>query len=151
MFSDTKQNSKILEILLVEDNQGDIDLALEAFELAKYKCNINTCMDGDEAIEYLYKQGKFINTKQPDLVLLDINLPKKNGHEVLEIIKQDDKLRMLPVIMLTTSDAVEDIEKSYSNYTNAYICKPDSIDGLLNVINALEEFWINVAILPSNN
>lgn len=139
-----------IHILLIEDNEGDILLTTEAFEDAKILNNISIARDGDEAIQFLDKKGKYSQSESPDLVLLDVNLPKKNGHEVLQYIKSSDSLKHIPVIMLTTSMAENDIKKSYRNYANCYITKPVEVDDFLNVIASIESFWVNIVQLPGN-
>lgn len=136
--------------MLVEDNEGDILLTTEAFEDAKIINNISIARDGEEAIHFLENIGKYAQSESPDLILLDVNLPKKNGHEVLQYIKSSDQLKHIPVIMLTTSMAENDIRKSYKNFANCYITKPVEVEDFLNVIANIESFWINIVQLPGN-
>lgn len=138
-----------IDILLVEDNEGDILLTKEAFEDAKILNNLSVARDGQEAIHFLEKEGVFSNVSTPDLILLDVNLPKKNGHEVLQYIKGSNKLKHIPVIMLTTSVLEKDIVRSYENHANCYITKPVEVDDFLNVIANIENFWIKIVQLPS--
>ena len=137
-----------IHILLVEDNEGDIFLITEALENSKFIKKISIAKDGEQAIDFLEKKGQFENVEMPDLILLDVNLPKKNGHEVLEYVKQTFKLKQIPVIMLTTSSAEKDIFLSYKNHANCFITKPVDIDGLLKVVYSIENFWINIVSLP---
>ena len=139
---------RAIQILLVEDNEGDIVLTKEAFEDASLSYNINVARDGKEGMQYLEKKGKFADAETPDLVLLDINLPKKNGHEVLHFIKSSDSLKHIPVIMLTTSNSENDVEKSYKNHANCHIIKPIEVEDFLYVMANIESFWINIARLP---
>lgn len=139
---------KPIHILLVEDNEGDILLTTEAFEEAKILNTISICRDGQEAIEFLNKEGPYEEAGSPDLILLDVNLPKKNGHEVLQYIKSHKDLKLIPVIMLTTSMSEKDISRSYENHANCYITKPVEVDNFLNVIASIESFWIKIVQLP---
>lgn len=138
-----------IHILLVEDNEGDILLTKEAFEDAKIVTDLCVVRDGIEAIDFLTMQGKYQTAPSIDIVLLDINLPKKNGHEVLKRIKEDDNLKHIPVIMLTTSSSQKDIDLSYSNHANCFITKPIDIHSFLKVITTLENYWISIASLPT--
>ncbi len=139
---------KPIHILLVEDNEGDILLTTEAFEEAKIMNTISICRDGQEAVEFLNKEGQYSQAQSPDLILLDVNLPKKNGHEVLHYIKNNKDLKYIPVIMLTTSMSEKDIAMSYENHVNCYITKPVEADNFLNVIASIESFWIKIVQLP---
>ena len=139
---------KPIHILLVEDNEGDILLTTEAFEEAKIMNTISICRDGQEAIQFLNKEDQYERAETPDLILLDVNLPKKNGHEVLHYIKNHKNLKLIPVIMLTTSISEKDISKSYENHANCYITKPVEVDNFLNVIASIESFWIKIVQLP---
>lgn len=141
---------KPIHILLVEDNEGDIFLVTEALEEGKIVNKISVAKDGKEAIDFLDRKGKYQNAAMPDLILLDVNLPKKNGHEVLEYIKGQENLKQIPVIMLTTSSAEKDILLSYKNHANCFITKPVDVDSFLKVIYSIENFWINIVALPSN-
>ena len=139
---------RAIQILLVEDNEVDTVLTKEAFEDASLSYNINVARDGKEGMQYLEKKGKFADAETPDMVLLDINLPKKNGHEVLHFIKSNDSLKHIPVIMLTTSNSENDVEKSYKNHANCHIIKPIEVEDFLYVMANIESFWINIARLP---
>ena len=138
-----------INILLVEDNEGDILLTKEAFEDAKILTNLLVVRDGKEAIDFLIKHGKHQDAPPIDIMLLDINLPKINGHAVLKRIKEDDNLKHIPVIMLTTSSSQKDIDLSYSQHANCFITKPVDINSFLNIITALESFWISIVSLPT--
>lgn len=141
---------KPAHILLVEDNDGDILLTIEAFEECKVKTEISIAKNGQEALDFLFNRGAFIDAKKPDLILLDINIPILNGHEVLQEIKSDPTLKKIPVIILTTSSNQKDIDKAYENHTNSYIKKPLEIEDFLNVIKKIEDFWFQLTILSSN-
>ena len=137
-----------IHILLVEDNEGDILLTTEALHEGKITNTISVVKDGWEAIQFLEKNGKYSSQQHPDLILLDINLPKMNGHEVLKAIKTNEKTKHIPVIMLTTSSSEKDIFDSYQNYVNCYITKPVDVSDFLEVVSSIENFWITVVQLP---
>ncbi len=134
-------------ILLVEDNEGDIVLTSEAFEESSCKVNIQVARNGKEAINILFDQNE--DTQLPDLILLDINLPLLNGHEVLKKIKENEKTRHVPVAILTTSSAISDINLTYENFANCFITKPADINDFFETINALSNYWFNICKLPS--
>jgi CheY-like chemotaxis protein len=136
-----------IEILLVEDNPGDVRLTKEALKDAKVRNNLHVAMDGVEALAFLRKQGKYGAAVRPDLILLDLNLPKKNGREVLEEIKQDPALQHIPVVILTTSQAEQDVLESYRLRANAYVTKPVDLDQFLKVVSSIEEFWLEIVKL----
>lgn len=138
-----------VEILLVEDNPGDVRLTLEAFKDCKVSSNFNTVEDGEAAMAFLRREEKYTNAPRPDLVLLDLNLPKKDGREVLKEIKADKSLKHIPVVILTTSQAEEDIIKAYGLNANCYICKPIDLDNFIKIISSIEEFWLTIVKLPS--
>jgi CheY-like chemotaxis protein len=140
-----------IHILLVEDNEGDILLTQDALEEAKILTRLSVVKDGKEAIDFLTRQQKYLDAELPDLILLDVNLPKKNGHEVLRQIKGDDALKCIPVIMLTTSSTERDINLAYNNYANCYITKPVEASDFLSIVNTIENFWIAVVKLPQKN
>lgn len=140
---------KTAHILLVEDNEGDILLTLEAFEECKVKTKISIAKNGQEALDFLFKRGSFTNVKKPDLILLDINIPIFNGHEVLQQIKADVHLKKIPVIMLTTSSSQKDINKAYENHCNSYVKKPLDISEFLSAILKIEEFWLQLTTFPN--
>lgn len=137
-----------IHILLVEDNEGDILLTLDAFEEGKIACHTTVIKDGKSAIDFLNESA--VSDKLPELVLLDVNLPKKNGHEVLKYIKSDERLKSLPVIMLTTSSSERDIKLSYQNHANCYITKPVGATDFINAVNKIEDFWVNIVQLPKH-
>jgi CheY-like chemotaxis protein len=143
------KKSRPVNILLIEDNPGDVRLAQEAFKEGNINVDLNVAMDGMEAINYLRKVGEFSSATTPDLVLLDLNLPKKDGREVLSDIKADPTLRSIPVVILTTSNAEQDILNSYNLHVNCYINKPVDFDRFFDIIQKIEDFWLNIAILPS--
>ena len=139
-----------IEILLVEDNPGDARLTLEAFKEGKVINNVTVMRDGVEALAYLRRREPYTNARQPDLVLLDLNLPRKDGREVLAEIKADEHLRQIPVVVLTTSAAEEDIARAYSSHANCYITKPVDLEQFLRVVNSIESFWLNFVKLPQH-
>jgi len=139
-----------IHILLVEDNEGDIFLITEALEEGKIVDKISVTKDGKEAIDFLEKKEKYKNEDTPDLILLDVNLPKKNGHEVLEYIKTSENLKQIPVIMLTTSSSDKDVLLSYKNHANCFITKPLDVNNFLTIVSSIESFWINIVKLPKN-
>lgn len=139
---------KLIEILLVEDNPGDIRLTQEGLKETKMLNNLHVTMDGVEAINFLRKVGKYADVPRPDLILLDLNLPKKDGREVLAEIKADDNLKRIPVVILTASQAEEDILKTYNLYANCYITKPVDFDQFLRVVQSIEDFWVGIVKLP---
>lgn len=142
------EGSRPIEILLVEDNLGDIRLTEEALREAKVWNRINKVEDGIEALAFLRKQGNYTSVPRPDLILLDLNLPKKDGREVLGEIKEDPNLRRIPVVVLTTSKAEEDIIQSYDLHVNSYVTKSVDLNKFLNVIRSIEDFWLSVVKLP---
>lgn len=137
-----------IHILLVEDNEGDIMLTREALSEGRVLNRVSVAKDGKEALDFLNKTGKFVEAGSPDLVLLDVNLPKKNGHEVLEYIKTHESFKQIPVIMLTTSSSINDINKSYKHFANCYITKPVEVNDFMSAVGKIEEFWINLVKLP---
>ncbi len=141
---------KEINILLVEDNEGDIFLTMQALKKANVTNGVNVAKDGDEALQYLRKKGKFKDKVTPDLILLDINLPKINGMEVLVEIKNDLSLKSIPVVMLTTSDAENDILGSYYNHANCYITKPVDFKKFIDVVQLIKDFWISIVKLPKH-
>lgn len=138
---------KPVHILLVEDNEGDIVLTMDAFEESKINTNISVVRNGQEAVDFLFKRDRFEQENRPDLILLDINIPILNGHEVLKVIKQDAELKKIPVIMLTTSSSSRDINLSYENYANSYVIKPIEMEDFLQAILKIEEFWLQLCKL----
>lgn len=144
-------SKKTAHILLVEDNEGDILLTIEAFEESKINTEISVARNGKEAIDFLFKKGTFSDAKKPDLILLDINLPIFNGHEVLKQIKNDLELKKIPVIMLTTSSFSNDISQAYENNCNSYVKKPLDMDEFLEAILKIENFWLELCTLPKED
>jgi CheY-like chemotaxis protein len=140
-----------IHILLVEDNEGDILLTTEALEEAKIITQLSVVRDGKEAIDFLTKQGKYPGAEMPDMLLLDVNLPKKNGHEVLKFLKGDEDLKHIPVIILTTSSSPTDIDMAYRNYVNCFITKPVEVSDFMRVIVSIENFWVTIVKLPPKN
>ena len=138
-----------VHILLVEDNEGDILLTLDAFEESKIKTEISVARNGQEAIDFLFNRGAFLEAKKPDLILLDINLPIYNGHEVLNKIKNDNNLKKIPVIMLTTSGYSNDINQAYENNCNSYVKKPLDMNEFLEAILKIENFWLEISTFPN--
>lgn len=141
------RNLKLAHILLVEDNEGDILLTVDAFEESKFQTQVSVARNGQEALDFLNKRGEFSNAQRPDLILLDINIPIYNGLEILEEIKKDESLKKIPVIMLTTSSNQKDIDKAYSNYCNSYIQKPLEMSDFMDAILKIEEFWLQLSVL----
>jgi len=141
---------KSIKILLIEDNEGDVILTKEGFEDSKLIAQIDVARDGMAAIDYFHSTLDSNTKNLPDLILLDINLPKKNGQEVLQYIKSHDSLKQLPVIMLTTSSSEKDILNSYKNYANCFIMKPVDIGSFMHVVAKIEEFWLATAKLPNH-
>jgi chemotaxis family two-component system response regulator Rcp1 len=137
-----------IEILLVEDSPGDVRLTREAFRDAKVHINLHVALDGTEAMAFLKREGEYANVPRPDLILLDLNLPKKDGREVLKEIKENPTLKSIPVVILTTSEAEADILRSYQLHANCYITKPVGLDGFLKVVNSIDSFWLSVVKLP---
>lgn len=145
-----KKKYKAVEILLVEDNPGDVRLTIEALKEGKIINNLNVVYDGEEAMSYLNKEGKYKDRPHPELIILDLNLPKKDGREVLQDIKKDDNLKRIPVVILTTSEADEDILKTYNLHANCYITKPVDMFQFIKVVKSVGDFWFNIVKLPPN-
>jgi two-component system, chemotaxis family, response regulator Rcp1 len=137
-----------IEILLVEDNPGDVRLTQEAFRDARVLNRLQVVRDGEEALQYLHQSEPFQGARRPDLILLDLNLPKKDGREVLREVKNDPDLRRIPVCVLTTSSADEDVFKSYDLHANCYIVKPVDVDKFFRVVQDIEDFWFSIVRLP---
>jgi two-component system, chemotaxis family, response regulator Rcp1 len=138
-----------IKILLVEDNSGDVRLTKEALGEGKIKNELVIAKDGVEALDCLYQRGKFSGYRRPDIILLDLNLPRLDGREVLKIIKEDGELKQIPVIILTTSKSEEDIWKAYNLHANCYITKPIDMDEFLKIVRLTEQFWLTIVKLPS--
>ena len=141
-------NARDFEILLVEDNPGDARLTLEAFKSVRVRSRITHAIDGVEALACLRRQGRFAGAARPDLILLDLNLPRKDGREVLAEIKSDAVLRRIPVIVLTSSVADEDVLRAYNLHANCYVAKPVNFDQFQRVVRCIEEFWLTIVKLP---
>ncbi len=137
-----------IEILMVEDNPGDVRLTLEALKEDKVYHHLHVVGDGVEAIAFLHQEGKYADAPRPDLILLDLNLPKKDGREVLAEIKADPGLKSIPVVVLTSSQAEEDIIRSYNLYANCYVTKPVDLEQFMRVVRSIEEFWLTIVKLP---
>ena len=146
-----KEQGKTIEILLVEDNPGDVELVREALGEGKINNQLHVAADGVQALQYLKGEGPHSGAACPDLVLLDLNLPKKNGREVLQEIKSDPELKFIPVVVLTSSKAEEDILKSYNLHANCYVTKPVDLDQFLRVVRSIEDFWLSVVKLPCSS
>lgn len=142
------ENVNLVEILLVEDNPGDVRLTQEALKDGKMKINLHVTTDGEEGADFLFKRNQYANAPRPDVIILDLNLPKKNGRELLEEIKNDLELKSIPVIILTMSKAEEDILRSYKLHANCYITKPIDLNQFFDVIKSIENFWITLVKLP---
>jgi CheY-like chemotaxis protein len=137
-----------IEILLVEDNPGDVRLTIEALKDGKIRNHLSVASDGEEALAFLHRQGQYAKAPRPDLILLDLNLPKKDGREVLKEIKQEKDLKRIPVVVLTTSTAEKDIIKTYDLHANCYVTKPVDFEQFTNVVKSIEDFWFTVVKLP---
>lgn len=142
-------NVKAINILLVEDNPGDIELTKEAFAQGEITSTIEVVTDGEQAMAFLHKEGGYASATTPDIILLDLNLPKKDGREVLSEIKSDDQLKKIPTIILTTSQADEDVNNAYENHANCYIRKPVDMEQFIHVAHRIEEFWLSIVKLPN--
>ncbi|MBD3268144.1 response regulator [bacterium] len=138
-----------VELLLVEDDQGDIDLTRESLEENKISVNLNVVRDGVSAMQYLFKQGPYSDATRPDLIILDLNLPKKDGREVLHDIKNDGDIKYIPIVVLTTSESEADILKTYDLGANCYVTKPIGLEKFVKIVQTIEEFWFTVVKLPS--
>jgi len=143
------ENLKVVEILLIEDNIGDARLTMEALKEGKVKNNLSVIYDGVEAIDFLFRRNKYLLAPRPDLILLDLNLPKKNGREVLAEIKENESLKRIPIVVLTTSKSEEDILSTYNLHANCYITKPIDLGKFLNVVKSIEDFWLTRVQLPN--
>jgi len=145
------QNLSAIEILLVEDSPSDVELTIETFSESKILNQIHVAEDGAEALDFLFKRGKYKNAPRPDLILLDLNLPKKNGREVLAEIKGDPDLQIIPVVILTTSAAEEDILRSYQLHANCYITKPVDFEQFTKIVKLISDFWFAAVRLPPSS
>jgi two-component system, chemotaxis family, response regulator Rcp1 len=144
------QLTRAVELLLVEDNPGDVRLTQEAFAEARINIKLSVVMDGEDALSFLYKRANYEDAPRPDIILLDLNIPRRDGREVLEEIKKDASLRHIPVVVLTTSNAEQDIVKTYNLNVNAYINKPVDFDRFFDIVQKIEDFWLMTATLPSS-
>jgi chemotaxis family two-component system response regulator Rcp1 len=149
-MSSYEPQSQLIDILLVEDNLGDIRLTQEVLKDSKVRNKLTIANNGEEALQCLRKQGKYKDCVRPDLILLDLNLPIKDGREVLAQIKADDNFKRIPVVILTTSKAEEDILKTYNLHANCYVTKPVDLDQFVNVVKSLEDFWLAIVKLPNH-
>jgi CheY-like chemotaxis protein len=138
-----------IEVLLVEDDPGDVLLIREAFEFNKVHNNLHVVSDGEQALAFLRREGPHADARRPDLVLLDLNLPRKDGREVLAEVKQDETLRTIPIVVLTTSEAEEDVLKSYQLHANAYVTKPVDFERFVSIVRQIDDFFVSVVRLPS--
>jgi two-component system, chemotaxis family, response regulator Rcp1 len=148
MMESIGTDAEAIEVLLVEDSPGDVRLTREALKDAKVHINLNVASDGMQAMAFLNREGKNANVHRPDLILLDLNLPKKDGREVLEEIKASSTLGSIPVVILTTSASEADIFESYRLHANCYITKPVDLDGFLKVVGSIDSFWLSIVRLP---
>jgi CheY-like chemotaxis protein len=138
----------VIDVLLVEDDDGDVLMTREAFEHHKIRNNLHVVQDGEEALQFLHRKGAYADAPRPGLILLDLNLPRRDGREVLAELKADPELRVIPVVVLTTSEAEEDILRSYSLHANAYVSKPVDFDRFIDVIRQIDDFFVTVVKLP---
>lgn len=145
----TTSDPETIEVLLIEDNPGDIRLFEEALKVIQSNIHLTVMRDGEQAINFFNKEHPFEDTSSPDLILLDLNLPRKSGHEVLEFLKSDPQNRHIPIIVLTSSQAPDDIQEAYTNQANCYIVKPVQLNDFFHVVKTLEQFWFTQAQLPS--
>ncbi len=148
MTTETDKPVPPMEILLVEDNLGDARLTREALKEGKVYNNLHWVKDGVEALEFLHRRGKHKNAPRPDIILLDLNLPKKDGREVLQEIKEDNLLKRIPVVILTTSKAEEDVLRTYALHANCYVTKPVDLEQFIKVVRSIDNFWLTVVTLP---
>ena len=145
----TRLTGRPIEILLVEDNPGDVRLTIEGLNEGKVRNNLHVARDGVEALAFLHREGQFADAVRPDLILLDLNLPRKDGREVLADIKSDAKLKTIPVVVLTTSRAEQDVLHSYQLQANCYITKPVDLEQFITVVKSIEDFWLTIVTLPN--
>ncbi len=145
----TMLENRPFEILLVEDNGADVRLTMEVFKESRISNRIRVAADGEEAMAFLHKQGRYADEPRPDLILLDLNLPRKDGREVLNELKADRDLKSIPVIVLTTSDADQDVWKAYDSGVNSYITKPVDLDQFMKIYRSIEDYWLTVVKLPT--
>jgi len=143
-----RQEGRPVRILLVEDNPADVRLTREAMKEAKVRNELSVAQDGEDALAFLHKQGKHADAKRPDVILLDLNLPRKSGLEVLKEIKEDDELKRIPVVVITSSKAEQDIVRTYNLHANCYVTKPVDLNQFLEVVKSIEDFWLSIVRLP---
>jgi chemotaxis family two-component system response regulator Rcp1 len=142
------EQTRLVEILLVEDNPGDVRLTMEALKEGRVRNRLHVVSDGVEALAFLRREDRFQDAPRPDLILLDLNLPRKDGREVLAVVKDDPRLRRIPVVVLTTSKAEEDVLKSYELHASCFVTKPVDLDQFMNVIRSIDDFWLSIVKLP---
>ncbi|MEZ0271131.1 MAG: response regulator [Methylophilaceae bacterium] len=147
---ETKLMGRPVEFLLAEDNPGDVRLTKEALRESKISNNLNVVPDGVEAMAFLRRTGNYANAPRPDVILLDLNLPKKDGREVLAEVKADPNLRLIPVVIITSSEAEQDVLKTYELHANCYVTKPVDLEQFIKVIQSIETFWLTIVTLPSS-
>lgn len=140
----------VVDVLLVEDDDGDVLMTKEAFEHHKIRNNLHVVNDGEQALQFLRREGEYADAPRPGLILLDLNLPRRDGREVLAELKNDPELRLIPVVVLTTSEAEEDIVRSYALHANAYVSKPVDFERFIEVIRQIDDFFVTVVKLPNN-
>jgi two-component system, chemotaxis family, response regulator Rcp1 len=145
------ERDSVAEILLVEDNEGDVRLTREALRQCRFTCRLHVVRDGVEAVAFLRGEHPYADAPRPHFLLLDLNLPRKSGHEVLREIKEDDQLRTIPVMVLSTSQDPTDLRAAYNNYANCYLIKPADLDEFFRMVSTLESFWLGTAALPSSS
>jgi chemotaxis family two-component system response regulator Rcp1 len=143
-------HERAIEILLVEDNEADIRLTREVLADGRYLNSLHVARDGEEAMEYLRRRGRYEGSPRPDIILLDLNLPRKDGREVLAELKADEELRRIPVVILTTSRAEADVLNTYSHFANCYIVKPVDLSQFIAVVRSIEDFWLRIVCLPKS-
>jgi CheY-like chemotaxis protein len=142
---------KPIDILIVEDNAGDLRLIRDVLHDSKVSNKINSVRDGEEALEYIFKKGRHVDKATPDLIILDLNLPRKDGREVLAEIKSDPQLKKIPVVVMTMSQSEEDILKAYNLHANCFVTKPIDLDQFIKVVKSIEDFWLTIVKLPPND
>ncbi len=150
-MSNSLRKNKIKKILLIEDSQSDVDLLVETFNQLENRNNLNVVMDGEEAICYLEGRGKYKERKIPDLIILDYNLPNLDGIEVLKFTKSHKELKVIPIIMMTTSDSMEDIDRAYENHVNCFLSKPKTLKEFMDLSNLIDKFWLQTVKLPHSS
>jgi chemotaxis family two-component system response regulator Rcp1 len=151
MTQSTRIGSALIEVLLVEDSPGDVRLTREALKDAKMHISLKVVSDGAEAMAYVKREGKYADAPRPDLILLDLNLPKKDGRDVLKEIKESETLKSIPVVILTTSASQADVERSYKLHANCYITKPVDLQGFIKVVQSIDNFWLSIVKLPGDS